>query len=79
MTKTVVIVMQEQNWEDDGGAHDPFVVTISDEDYEELKGVDIMERSGQHEDLYDRVWKSIVADPQFPMQIDDVLNIWYEF
>lgn len=79
MTKTVVIVMQEQNWEDDGGAHDPFVVTISNEDYQELKGINIMERSGQHEDLYDRVWDSIVRDPQFPMQIDDVLNIWYEF
>jgi mannitol/fructose-specific phosphotransferase system IIA component len=78
MTKTVVIVMQEQNWEDDGGSHDPFVVTISDEDYEELRAVDMLERSGAHEELYERMNAGMI-DPTYPLQIDDVLNIWYEF
>ena len=78
MTKTVVIVMQEQNWEDDGGAHDPFVVTISDEDYEELRQIELLERSGAHEELYERMNDGMI-DPTYPLQIDDVLNIWYEF
>ena len=78
MTKTVVIVMQEQNWEDDGGSHDPFVVTISDEDYEELRAVSMLERSGAHEELYERMNAGMI-DPTYPLQIDDVLNIWYEF
>lgn len=76
--KTVVMVMQEQNWEDDGGAHDPFVVQLSDEDYQELKSIGILEKSGAHEELYDRVWNGII-EAKFPLQIDDVLNVWYEF
>ena len=78
MTKTVVIVMQEQNWEDDGGSHNPFVVTISDEDYEELRKVELLEQSGAHEELYERMNAGMI-DPTYPLQIDDVLNIWYEF
>lgn len=77
--KTVVIGMQEQNWEDDAGAHDPFITTISDEDYQEIQNIEIMECSGAHEDLYNRIEAGVVSDPTFPMQIDDVLMIWYEF
>jgi len=77
MTKTVVIVMQELAG-DAGGAHDPFVVTISDEDYEELRQIELLERSGAHEELYERMNAGMI-DPTYPLQIDDVLNIWYEF
>lgn len=78
MVKTVVIAEQEQNWEDDAGAHDAYVVKISDEDYEELKKIHMLEKSGSHEELYNRVCDGIIT-PEFPIQIDDVLNIWYEF
>lgn len=75
--KTVVITLQHENWEDDGGDHDAFVAQISEDDYNLLIEKDTLYKSGDDSELYERILESVVSDPQFPMQIDNVLNVWY--
>jgi hypothetical protein len=68
--KNIVINVQEENWQDDGGAHDPFAITVTEEDYQFLKS-DGVKSDDEIEVILDR---SPYVD--LPAQIDDVFVVW---
>jgi hypothetical protein len=72
--KTIVCSLQEQNWEDDGGDHDPFVVQVSDTEFADLTKDDEIVDSAVADDLRDR-GIPLTA----PVTIDWVGTIWYKF
>lgn len=78
-TKTIAMNLQHENWEDDGGDHDVFVVTISNEDYETLKALESDGLLSDESDLYERLTSALYSDEpvSFPVTIDDALTIWY--
>jgi len=73
----VVVVLQHINWEDDGGAHDPFLVTVDQDLFTELKGYD----AGTYpSDAYELRGRLLTCPtPSLPCQIDAVFNIWHDF
>lgn len=76
--KTVVVSFQHENWEDGGGAHDPKIVQISDEDFDMLARFRVLDLGDEdQEKLYDRLERGIIRNPQFPLQIDYARTVWY--
>jgi hypothetical protein len=73
--KTIAINFQHENWEDDSGAHDVFIVDLEDADYEELCKVDVLDRDSE---LYQRI-DNATSRRDFPITIDDALSVWYRF
>lgn len=80
VTKTVVVTIQHNNWEDDGGDHDPSVYEVDDSLYQDLVHMSREHASNSYddvEDLGERLEKCVVTTPKYPMSIDGVFNIWY--
>lgn len=75
--KTLVISLQEQNWEDDGGDHDPFITQLNDADYAELQKGEVLSSEST---LVETLRKNTIVEV-FPMTIDAVETVWisYEF
>lgn len=73
--KTIVLTLQHENWEDDGGAHDAFIIELQDEYYEELKKVSVLDRESE---LYAAIDSANILN-NFPITVDDVLNVWYSY
>jgi hypothetical protein len=74
----VVVVMQEENWQDDGGEHDPILVTVNDS---ELKVLQDAESSVVGTDLNYEI-RSILERapaPSLPCELTAVFNIWYGY
>lgn len=80
--KTAVVVLQHENWEDDGGDHDPRLVTIADPDFAFLASLaetdDADARIAERSEM-DRVRAILAAaaTPGLPCQLDAVFNIWF--
>lgn len=75
-----VIVMQEDNWEDDGGAHDPVLVTLTAAELTRFRAA-AEAASSIDSDEADAL-KAIVDKaprPSLPCTIHDVLNIWHRY
>lgn len=75
--KHVVIVQQEENWEDDGGSHDPWVAEVSDEQLAVLDKLD--RKRGISVEERDWVLALPTASVTFPCEIHGVFNFWYSF
>lgn len=76
MKKTVVISVQDEDWEDDGGDHCPKIYEVSPTD---LATLQIWEQEGPQkvsavESLISR--STEVTAPQYPISIDGVFEIW---
>lgn len=82
-TYVVVIVTQEENWQDDGGAHDPGVWRVNKETFERLKVIDPVSESPAEIISYEEMEKlfedAMPAGKEFPMTIDGVFNVWYSY
>jgi hypothetical protein len=82
--KTIVVSLQHENWEDDGGDHDPFVTQIDDNDYSALVESDILKiydddgNDSDHATLIERL-RAGKCEPFYPLRIDNVFTIWYEY
>jgi hypothetical protein len=82
--KTIVVTLQHENWEDDGGDHDPFVTSVNDRDYKALVGCDTLKMyddegdDSDHATLVNRLREG-AFDPVYPLRIDNVFTIWYEY
>ena len=85
--KTYVVVMQDENWQDDGGDHDPFVVQISDPEIAArleqqptipnwIDPADPDDMSRPNADLTLALEKGKLTEITYPLQIDGVLNFW---
>jgi hypothetical protein len=76
--KNVVITLQEENWEDDGGDHDPSLVTISDDEFAQLQ---IEHEAGDtvSSNRNDEILKMIdtAPSPALPCEMHGVFGIWY--
>jgi hypothetical protein len=72
--KTVAMNLQHENWEDDGGAHDVFVVQLEDDEFEELKNIEILDSESE---LYEKLHSRQVFT--FPLTIDAVMTVWYKY
>lgn len=78
--KTLVVSFQHENWEDDGGEHDPEIIQISDEDFVMLDSIDVLDRGdADQEELYNRLLSSIIREPEFPLQIDYAMTVWFSY
>lgn len=81
--KLVVIVQQEENWEDDGGAHDPVLVQVSDEDLAFLQGISpegddyYVVTDAENERVNQIIEHGLVPEWRFPCEIHGVFNIWW--
>lgn len=77
MTKNIVLVTQEQNWEQDGGEHDPEAWTVLDADYVALQKME--SNDPDENDFYDiqEILKRSTPITEFPVMIDAVMNIWF--
>jgi len=76
-TYNVIVVMQHVNWEDDGGSHDPVLVTVDQTTFTELEGYDNGKTPADYWDLRDRI--NAMPKPYVPCQLDAVFNIWHNF
>lgn len=78
--KRVVIVMQEENWEDDGGDHDPDLIKVSDKDFDRL--VELHNKGTINGDEHDEV-RAIISTGQtqweFPCEIHRIFNFWHRY
>ena len=82
--KHIAMNLQHENWEDDGGDHDPFVVAISDEDFDTLQA---RLNSAEYvicanEDTDDGVFLARICEnvvTEFPVTIDDCVVVWTSF
>lgn len=77
MSKNVVVVLQHSNWEDSGGDHDPILVSVSDELFDELETHSRSTSLSCPESVRDAVRKSKRISA--PCTVDAVFNIWYDF
>ena len=75
--KNVVVVRQESNWEDDGGDHDPCLITVSDVDFAFLE--ECANGDEADSDTMETVDAIVAAAkrPALPTQVDGVFNIWH--
>lgn len=73
--KTLVISLQEENWGDDGGDHDPFITQLNDADYAELQKGEVLSSESA---LVKTLNKNKVAQV-FPMTIDAVETVWITY
>jgi hypothetical protein len=82
--KTIVVTLQHENWEDDGGEHDPFVTSVNDYDYKALMECNTLKMSDDEGDdsdeakLIERLREG-AFEPVYPLQVDNVFTIWYEY
>lgn len=92
--KTYVCSLQQENWDDDGGDHDPFIIQVTDEEGAKLEAAHAVAdcRLIRYVDMADPddaahpyaeesliILQNEVATPWvFPMEIDGVLNFWTE-
>ena len=90
--KTYVCTMQQENWEDDGGDHDPFIIQVSDEEGQWLESFvesasllpgrhinedDKEEMEMPYADMVLLIRRSKVALPwSLPITIDGILAFW---
>lgn len=86
-TKNVVVVMQQENWEDDGGDHDPVLFQVSDKDFDFLETlrqqvsdsatVDQVFSIGR--DAVNSILTMMQASPDVraPCMVDAMFNFWY--
>ena len=75
-----VIVMQEDNWEDDGGAHNPVLVTLTAAEltrFQAAAGASSAIDSDEADALEAIITKA--PRPSLPRTIHDVLNIWHRY
>jgi hypothetical protein len=74
--KIIVVVVQQENWEDDGGDHDPNIFEVDDADFDWVAKLHDKVTSG---DMVDKFYTAARQIPVgiFPMQIDGVFNIWW--
>jgi hypothetical protein len=76
-TYNVVVVMQHVNWEDDGGEHDPVLVTVDQQFLTELETYHNGAVPADAWGLKDRLRNT--PRPTLPCQLDAVFNIWHNF
>jgi hypothetical protein len=78
--KTVVIVQQNDNWEDDGGDHDPLLISLSDADFITIK---TWHDTGEpiSDSDHDRLGLMLAAGTPCtcPCNLDGVFNIWWRY
>lgn len=77
--KTIVYNLQHENWEDDGGDHDPVILEIEDSEYEEIVMAGVLESDTP---LFEKLSAARRDDAQsvtFPIQVDDVMTIWFTY
>lgn len=72
--KIVALNLQEENWEDDGGAHDVFLAQISDEDFAMIETANTV----SYEDA-ERLEKAIYQPTEWPVAIDGVFSAWWAY
>ena len=78
MTKTVVLTTQHENWDDDGGDHDCFAITVEDADFIKLKK--LSEDVCDEGDFADIIIRAIPKTPEdYPLLIDGIFTIWYRY
>lgn len=78
--KTVVICMQEENWEDDAGGHDPALVTISDADFEVLKTfekLDVLTHTQKQQ--VDAMCDGPYPIAELPCTLHGVFSFWFSY
>lgn len=74
----VVVVMQEENWEDDGGAHDPALISLTPAEF--LRFQAAAEASSAIDSDEADALEAIIhnaACPSLPCTVHAVLNIWH--
>ena len=83
MSETMLIVatVQDENWEDDGGDHDAFLLIVSVTDFHLLKK---MSEDGDPipRDDWDTIRDRSTFPspiPKFPLSIDGLFNIWTRY
>ena len=84
--KNVVVTRQEENWQDDGGSHNPGMSTISDEDFDWMVKLTkdfangVMEGNISSDDE-EKIGEILCAGPdvKLPATIDGVFNFWYSW
>ena len=86
-TKTYVVTFQHENWEDDGGDHDAFIVVVPESIGKRLEQVNLLpmgyvadneDRAEPDADLVEALTTYRMPEPYpLPISIDGVLNIWH--
>lgn len=76
MSKNVVVVMQQSNWEDSGGDHDPILITVDDQMFEELETCANSIEPFCSDSIREAVFEC--ERPSLPCTLDAVFNIWYD-
>ena len=86
-TKTYVVTFQHENWEDDGGDHDAFIVVVPESIGKRLEEVELLpmscveddeDRAEPDADLVEALTTYRMPAPySLPIFIDGVLNIWH--
>lgn len=79
MTKNIVLVTQEENWQDDGGSHNPIALTVSEEDYLLLRQLEKKDPDEVAWEVIDNILDRSTKIDKFPIMIDGLFNIWYKY
>lgn len=74
--KTVAVNLQDENREDDGEAHDPFVAIIDDADFAALQAADGCNPIPDEDPVIERLRAGRVEAAAFPVPIDACFAIW---
>ena len=74
-TYNVVVVRQQENWEDDGGSHDPILLTVTEDVFTELERLEAADAEPMNIDFVAKLLSG--PDLTCPCQLDGVFNIWW--
>lgn len=77
--KILAVNLQDQNWDDDGGDHDVFLIQVEDDVAEDIANLDEDECLSTDSALHKIITDSAMDLPySFPISIDGVYSIWTE-
>jgi len=76
--RNVVITLQHENWEDDGGDHDPHLVTISKAQFDALEAASTGRTIGGDEADAVRDLIRNAPSPSLPCTLHAVFNFWHD-
>lgn len=71
----IIVSFQDQNWEDDGGAHDPALLHVTTDQLEQLSKTDMLSKDS---DLYNELDAARVNVPM-PVTIHWYGTVWTEY
>lgn len=68
-----IVSFQDQNWEDDGGAHDPVLVELSEDDWRKLMDISVLPKDSE---FYTQIEESYVGPSVLPVLVSGYGTVW---